>query len=88
MLYLEIQKLKEAMNSLGFQQHIGGTYYCMKRITKAAKGCGHMSSNDTLFADSWVSGMKIAEEAMAEGVYYCGPVKTIHKGFCLVTLKS
>ena len=25
---------------------------------------------------------------MAEGVEYCGPVKTIHKGFCLATLEN
>ena len=88
MLYLEIQKLKEAMNSLGFQQQIGGTDDCMKRIKKAAKGCGHLSSNDTLFDDSWFSGMKIAEEAMAEGVYYFGHVKKSHKGVFLATFEK
>ena len=30
--------------------------------------------------------MKTAEEENAEGVYYCGPVKTSHKGFFLATL--
>ena len=25
---------------------------------------------------------------MAEGVDYCGPVKTSHKGFCLATLEK
>ena len=25
---------------------------------------------------------------MAAGVYYYGPVKTIHKGFCLATLEK
>ena len=25
---------------------------------------------------------------MAEGVHYCGPVKTSHKGFCLATLEK
>ena len=43
-------------------------------------------SNDTYFSDSWFRGVKTAEEAMAEGVDYCGPVKTTHKGFCLDTL--
>ena len=32
--------------------------------------------------------METDEEAMAEGVDYCGPVKTIHKGFCLATLEN
>ena len=27
------------------------------------------------------------EEAMAEGVDYCGPAKTSKKGFCLATLE-
>ena len=29
----------------------------------------------------------MSEEAMAEGVNYFGPVKTIHKSFCLDTLE-
>ena len=33
------------------------------------------------FADIWFSGVKTAEEAMAEGVDYCRPEKTSHKGF-------
>ena len=32
--------------------------------------------------------MKTADEAIAEGVNYCGPVKTIHKWFCLSTLEK
>ena len=44
-----------------------------------------MTSNDTHFSDSWFSGVKTA---MAEGVYYYGPAKTSHKGFCLATLEE
>ena len=40
MLYLEIQKGKEAMKASYFQQQIGETSSCMKRIMKATKGCG------------------------------------------------
>ena len=40
-----------------------------------------MSSNDTFFDDICFSGVKIAEEAMAEGGDYCWTVKTSHKGF-------
>ena len=36
---------------------------------------------DQLIYDSWFSGMKMDEEAMDEGVDYCGTVKTSHKGF-------
>ena len=31
---------------------------------------------------------KTADEVMAAGVDYCGPVKTSHKGFCLSTLEN
>ena len=50
------------------------------------KGCGQLESNDTYFSDRWFSGVKMAEEAMAEGVDYYRLVKTSHKGFYLSTL--
>ena len=40
----------------------------MKIITKANKGCGKLSSNETFFSDSWFSGLKQVEEANVEGV--------------------
>ena len=60
----------------------------MKRLAIATKGCGQLTSNDTYFANSWFSSVKTAEEMAAAGVYYCGPVKTCHKGFCLATLEK
>ena len=33
-------------------------------------------------------GMKTLEESNAEGVHYCRPVKTSHKGIFLATLKK
>ena len=50
------------------------------------KGCSQLTSNYTCFSDSSFNGVKIYEEAMDEKVYFCGSVKTIHKGFCLATL--
>ena len=88
MLYLEIQKGKEAMNELAFQPQIRGTGACMKIIMKSTKGCGQLSSNETFFSDSWFSGVKIVEDANAEGVDFCGPVKKIHKEFCLSALEN
>ena len=32
--------------------------------------------------------MEIDEEAISDGVDYCGLVNTIHKGFCLATLEK
>ena len=60
---------------------------CMKRIDIYTKRCGQLTSNKTYFADIWLSSVKIDEESMAAGVYYCGPLKKIHKVFCLATLE-
>ena len=54
----------------------------------ATKGCVQLATNDTYFADIWFSVVKTSKEAMAEGVDYCGPEKTSHKGFCLDTLEN
>ena len=53
----------------------------MKKLYIATKGCGQLTSNKTYFADSWSSYVKTDEVAMAAGVDYWGPVKTIHKVF-------
>ena len=58
----------------------------MNIIMHAKKSCGQLMSNNNNFSDSWFSGEETAEEAMAEGVDYCRPEKTIHKGFYLVSL--
>ena len=63
MLYLEIQKGGETMKALDFQQYVGGTTACMKRTTKAAKGCGKMYPNNIFFYNIWFSRVKISEEA-------------------------
>ena len=88
MLHLDIQKGKEAMKKSTFQSELGGTAVCMKRLAISAKGRGQLTSNNTYFADSWFSSVKTAEEMAAEGVNYCGPVKTSHKGFCLAMLEK
>ena len=87
-LRLEIQKGKEAMNTSEFQKDIGGTTACMKILDIDNNGCVQITSKDTYFADSWFSSVKTSEEAMAAGVNYCGPVKRIHKGFCLAILEK
>ena len=69
------------MNTSEFKTYLGGTAVCMKRIAMANKGCGQLTSNETYFADIWFIPIKTADEAMAAGLYYCGPVKTSHKGF-------
>ena len=54
----------------------------------ATKGCGQLTLNCPYFTDNWFSGIKSAEEAMADGVHYYSMVKTSHKGFCLATLEK
>ena len=58
----------------------------MKKLLIATKGCDQLTSNDTYFDDIWFSSVKTANEAMDTGLDYCGPAKTIHKGFCIATL--
>ena len=52
MLYLEIQKGKEAMKTSEFQKYLGGTTACMRILAMATKWCGQLISNDTYFTDS------------------------------------
>ena len=85
-LYPDIQKSKEATKIAKYQQEIGGTAVFMKRLMMAKKGYGQLTSNYTYFYDIWFSGVKTADEEMAQGVDYCGPAKMSHKGFCLATL--
>ena len=73
MLYLEIQNDKKEMKTSEFQQYIGGTAACTKKLTRGTKGCVQIFSNYTYFYDSYLSGVKTADEASAEGVDYCVP---------------
>ena len=68
MLYLEIPKGKEAMNTATFQQHIRGNESCTKILMMDTRGCVQLISNNTYFDDSWLSGVKTAKNVMAEGV--------------------
>ena len=70
-----------------FQKYLGGTATYTKRVEMATKGCGQLTSNYTYFADSWLSSVKTAEQAMATGVEYCGMLKTIDKGFSRYVIK-
>ena len=54
----------------------GGKVYCQ------------MLSKNTYSNDRWFSWAKIADDEISEGVDYCGPEKTSHKGFWLSTLEK
>ena len=47
-----------------------------------------MLSNYALFDDIWFSGINTVEKASAQGVYCCGPVKTIQKVLFLAVLEN
>ena len=85
MLYLHIQKWKEAIKTSDFQQYIGGVTACMEIIMKATEGCGQLSLNDAFIDDRWFNRAKTGEEANTEGLYYCRPANTRNKGFYLAT---
>ena len=69
------------MKTAEFQQQIGLTEAYMQRLIMATKRCDQLTSNDTHFTNIWLIGVNSAEKAIAEGVYYFGPVKTSHKVF-------
>ena len=62
MLFLDTQKVNTDITSLDLQQDIRGKDVCVKIIMKTTKGCGKLSSNNTLFADSWFIRFTTADE--------------------------
>ena len=59
------------MKTYEYQQDIGGTAACMKRIMKDIKGWGKLSSKYALFGNSWFRIVKTQEEVNAEELYCC-----------------
>ena len=59
----------------------------MKRIMRGMNGRGKFYTSDTLFSDSWFSGIKIVQEAYEEVTEYCWPIKKTHKAFFLTLLE-
>ena len=86
MLYLEIKKCKEEINTVVFKQEIVNMEACMKIITNDTEGCGKILSNYTFFSDIWFSGVETVKEFITEGVDYCGYVNMSHNGFLLAML--
>ena len=61
MLHLDIQNGKEDMKMSKFQNVLGGTTACMKRLAISNKGCGQLTSNNNYFSYSWLSSVKTDE---------------------------
>lgn len=94
MLYLEIQRGKEAMNTPKYGKYsneVGSTASFVKRCIERTKYSGlriverlhakSRGSTELYLGDSWFSGIKAALVALEEGVEYFGPVKTSTAGF-------
>ena len=89
MLYIDIQKGKEVMKTSNFQKDIGGTASCIKRLMMNKNGVANWCKlMPTFMIYGTYRVVKTSEEEMAEGIYYCNPVKTSHKGSCLATLEK
>ena len=52
------KKGREAIKTSGSQQDVVGVFACMNRIMNATKGCGQISSNNILFSNIWIGGVK------------------------------
>ena len=61
-MYLDLQKGKDTMNTLEFQQYIGVVATFTNIIINATNGCDQLSSNDILFADNLFRIVKTVEE--------------------------
>ena len=75
------------MKHSNYQQELGATAACTKRMTEATKGIGQKSieggTKDCLIFDSWFASKKAAEAAMEIGAELIGMVKTNTKGLYL-----
>ena len=60
MLYLDIQNLKEAINTSDLRK--GGMAACTGRIIQGTRGYRKVSINNTFFYDSWFIGNKKLDE--------------------------
>ena len=74
------------MKTSNFQKYFRGTAACTNRLTMDKKGFGQLKSIETYFSDTCFSGVEMDQDVMADGVDYCDPEETSHKGFCLATL--
>ena len=70
LLYLEIQKGKDATKKENVQQQIGGTAVYMKKTNGGYKRVWPTEIKLHLFVYSWFIGVKNTEQAMNERVDY------------------
>ena len=92
LIFIEVQRGKEGMKDSCYDQDLGDTAACIKRIMEETKGIGHKSKKgepkDCFLFDSWFDSKKAAEATMELGAELIGMVKTNTKGFCKETLEK
>ena len=80
------------MKQSKYQQEIGATAACTKRMMESTKGIGQeyikWGTNYCLLFDSWFSSKKAAEAVMEVGAELIGMVKTNTKGLCKETIEK
>ena len=86
MLFTEVQRYKEGMKDICYQQKLGATVACKKRMMEGKKGIGQNYKKewpkDCFLFDSWFASKKASEAATEIGAELIGMVKTNTKGLC------
>ena len=86
LLFIEVQRGKEGTKDSRYQQELGATAACTKRMMEETKGIGQKSKKGgtkyCFLFHSWFASNKAAEAAMELGAELIGMVKTNTKGFC------
>ena len=92
LLFIEVQRGEECMKDSRYQQELGATAACMKRVMEETKGIGQKykkgGSKDFFLFASWVASKKAAEASMELGAELIGMVKTNTKVFCKETIEK
>ena len=92
LLFIEVQRGKEGMKHSKYQQELGATTVCTKRMTEATKGVGQTyiegGTKYCFLFDSWFASKKAEESAMEIGAELIGMVNTNTKGFCKETIEK
>ena len=92
LLFIKFQRWKEGMKHSNYQQEIGATAACTKRMTEATKGICQKSikggTKDCFLFDTWFDSKKAAESAMGVGAKLIGMVKKIPKNSERIPLRS
>ena len=90
LVFLEIQRGKEGMESSHYHSELGNTSTCTMIFTEETKGLGKRdlkgSTRDFFLFNIWLFSKKSAEAAASIGIDLIGMVKTNTKRFCKATI--